>query len=65
MKKIFKNAFNREALQPFAFGVGTVLLMEYIIFPSLTVENLFLNLLSTVLIVGLIKFTVEYLKSEL
>ena len=64
MRKIFKNAFNRETLQPFAIGVGTVLLIEFIIFPGLTVKNLFVNFLSTLMIVVLIKFTIQYLRSK-
>lgn len=63
MKNLIKTAFSRETLQPFTFGVATVLLLEFIIFPGLSVEALLVNVVCATLLVGLVTFTVNYLKS--
>ena len=65
MKEIFKQSFSKETLEPFLIGVGTILLLEFIIFPGLTIANTFLNLLSATLAIGLIIFTITYLKSKI
>jgi hypothetical protein len=65
MKEIFKNAFSRQTLEPFAVGVGSVLFLEFLIFPGLSVANTLLNLISAVGLIGLIIFVVTYLKNKL
>lgn len=65
MKEVFKQAFSRETLQPFATGIATVLLLEFLIFPGLKIQNLVLNLVSAVALVGLMIFTVSYLTSKM
>ncbi len=65
MKEIFKKSFSRETLEPFFIGVGTILLLEFVIFPGLTVANTLLNLFSAILTIGLIIFTITYLKSKI
>lgn len=62
MKEIFKQSFSWETLKPFVIGMGSVLLLEFIIFPGLTIANTFINLVSGALLFGLIIFTVTYLK---
>jgi hypothetical protein len=65
MKEIFKKSFSRKTLEPFVLGVGTVLLIEFLIFPGLTVTDLFLNLFSAATLIGLIVFTIAYLRNNL
>ena len=62
MKEIFKKSFSWETLKPFVIGMGSILLLEFIIFPGLTIANTFINLISGTLLFGLIIFTVTYLK---
>ena len=61
MKEAFKYAFSWKTLKPFVFGMGSVLLLEFIIFPGLTLANTFINLISGILLVGLIIFTATYI----
>ena len=61
MKEAFKQAFSWETLKPFVFGMGSVLLLEFIIFPGLTIANTFINLISGTLLIGLIIFTMSYI----
>ena len=61
MKEAFKQAFSWETLKPFTFGMGSVLLLEFIIFPGLTIGNTFINLISGTLFIGLIIFTMTYI----
>lgn len=61
MKETFKYAFSWETLKPFVFGMGSVLLLEFIIFPGLTIANTFINLISITLLIGLIIFTATYI----
>jgi hypothetical protein len=65
MKEIFKKSFSMNTLKPFVLGVGTVLLIEFLIFPGLTVTDLFLNLFSAATLIGLIVFTIAYLRNNL
>lgn len=65
MKEIFKKSFSRETLEPFLLGVGTILLLEFLIFPGLTMANTFINLLSVGALIGLIIFIITYLKTKL
>jgi hypothetical protein len=65
MKEILKKTLAWKTLEPYAIGVGTVLLLEFLIFPGLTVNNTFINLLSAVTSLWLIIFTITYLKLKL
>jgi hypothetical protein len=65
MKEILKKTLAWKTLEPYAIGVGTVLLLEFLIFPGLTINNTFINLLSAVTLLWLIIFTTIYLKAEL
>lgn len=64
MKEIFKKSFSWDTLEPFLLGVGTILLLEFLIFPGLTIANTFINLLSAGTLIGLIIFTITYLKTK-
>lgn len=65
MKEVLEKAFNRKTLEPFLIGVGTILVLEYIIFPGLTLANSFINLLCAVISIALIIFIITYLKIKL
>lgn len=65
MKEVLEKAFNRKTLEPFLIGVGTILLLEYIIFPGLTLANSFINLLCAGISIALIIFIITYLKIKL
>jgi hypothetical protein len=44
MKKIFKKVFSRPILEPIFTIVISILILEYIIFPGLTIDNTLLNI---------------------
>jgi len=64
MKKILKKAFSIKSLEPFMVGIGVILLLEFAIFPALTIANTFLNLLGGGLGVGLAIFLYQYIKAK-
>ena len=43
MKKIFKKVFSRPILEPIVSIVASFLILEYIIFPGLTIDNTLMN----------------------
>lgn len=65
MKEILKNSFSFKTLEPFILGIGSVLLMELLIFPGLSVANTFINFISAVGLVGFLIFIIKYLKFKL
>ena len=65
MKEIFKKAFSVKSLEPFVVGISVILLLEFAIFPALTISNTFLNLLGGGLGVGLVIFLYEYVKKKI
>ena len=64
MKEIFKKAFSIKSLEPFIVGIGVILLLEFAIFPALTIANTFLNLLGGGLGVGVAIFLYQYVKKK-
>ena len=44
MKKIFKKVFSGPILEPIVTIVASILILEYIIFPGLTIDNTLLNI---------------------
>ena len=44
MKKIFKKVFSRTVIEPFVTLVSSILILEYIIFPGLTIDNTLTNI---------------------
>ena len=44
MKKIFKKVFSRTVIEPFVTLVSSILILEYIIFPGLTIDSTFTNI---------------------
>ena len=65
MKEIFKKSFSLKTLEPFILGIGSVLLLEFLIFPGLSVANTIINLISAVLLIGFLIFIITYLKINL
>lgn len=65
MKEIFKKAFSMKSFEPFIVGICVILLLEFAIFPALTIANTFLNLLGGGLGVGLLIFLYEYVKKKI
>ena len=43
MKKIFKKVFSKPILEPIVSIVASFLILEYIIFPGLTINNTLMN----------------------
>ena len=44
MKKIFKKVFSRTVIEPFVTLVSSILILEYIIFPGLTIDSTLTNI---------------------
>jgi hypothetical protein len=44
MKKIFRKVFSGPILEPIVTIVASILILEYIIFPGLTIDNTLLNI---------------------
>ncbi len=65
MKEIFKKTFSAKSLEPFIVGIGVILLLEFAIFPALTIANTFLNLLGGGLGVGVAIFLYQYVKKKI
>ena len=65
MKEIFKKAFSMKSLEPFIVGICAILLLEFAIFPALTIANTFLNLLGGGLGIGVVIFLYQYLKKKI
>lgn len=64
MKDVIKKAFNLKSLEPFLVGVGVILLLEFAIFPALTIANTFINLLGGALSIGVGIFLYQYVKKK-
>ena len=62
MRDAFKKCMNYQIVEPFAVGVISVLALEFIIYPGLTIASTVLNLISGSLLIGLIIFIVSYVK---
>ncbi len=59
MKELFKKVFSKEIMKPAIMGIISILVLEFIIFPGLTIDNTILNILSgiTGVILGIIVLT--------
>jgi hypothetical protein len=62
MKEVFKKAFSLKAMEPFLVGISIILLLEYVVYPGLTVANTVFNLLAGGLAVGILLFLYYYLR---
>jgi hypothetical protein len=59
MKELFKKVFSKEIMTPAIMAIISILVLEFIIFPGLTIDNTILNILSgiTGVILGIIVLT--------
>ena len=59
MKELFKKVFSKEIMKPTIMAIISILVLEFIIFPGLTIDNTILNILSgiTGVILGIIVLT--------
>jgi len=60
MKYIFIKVFSRPILEPVLITIVSILILEYIIFPGLTIENTLLNIGSGIIGVFLTIFILNY-----
>jgi hypothetical protein len=60
MKKIFNKVFSRPILEPLLTIIVSILILEYIIFPGLTIENTLLNIGSGIVGMFLTIFILNY-----
>ena len=59
MKELFKKVFSKEIMKPTIMAIISILVLEFIIFPGLTIDNTILNILSgiTGVVLGIIVLT--------
>ncbi len=59
MKKILNKLFTRKFIEPILIFVVSFLILEFLIFPGLTIENTFINIISGIfgIILGLVFLT--------
>ena len=59
MKELFKKVFSKEIMTPAIMAIVSILTLEFIIFPGLTIDNTILNILSgiTGVLLGIIVLT--------
>jgi hypothetical protein len=60
MKKLFKRIFCREVLEPIVIFVASMLTLEFLVYPGLTTDNTFLNLLSGAIGIILVLVVLSY-----
>jgi hypothetical protein len=59
MKELFKKVFSKEIMTPAIMAIVSILVLEFIVFPGLTIDNTILNILSgiTGVVLGIIVLT--------
>lgn len=62
MKEVFKKCMNAQIVEPFLVGIFSMLILEFVVYPGLTIPNTIFNLLSGAIGVGLIIFIVNYVR---
>jgi hypothetical protein len=65
MKKIFNKVFSKPILEPVVTTIASILILEYIIFPGLTIESTLLNLGSGILGIFLTIFILVYVDGKI
>jgi hypothetical protein len=60
MKETFKKVFNRAVLEPIVIFVASMLTLEFLVYPGLTTDNTFLNLLSGAIGIILVLVVLSY-----
>lgn len=62
MKEIFKQFKNDSKWQPVLVLLGNLAILEWIIFPGLTVANTFINMVSVFIFIAMFLFDLNYVK---
>ena len=59
MKELFKKVFSRKYMEPLILCIVSILVLDFIVFPGLTIDSTFLNILSgiTGVVLGIIVLT--------
>jgi hypothetical protein len=59
MKKIINKLFTKKVIEPILMVLVSFLILEFLIFPGLTIENTFINIISGIfgIILGLVFLT--------
>lgn len=65
MKETFKKVFNRVVLEPIIIFIVTMLTLEFLIYPGLTIDNTLLNILSGALGVFLALVLLAYVDGKI
>lgn len=65
MKETFKKVFNRVVLEPIIIFIVTMLTLEFLIYPGLTIDNTLLNILSGALGVFLVLVLLAYIDGKI
>jgi len=65
MKNIFNKVFSRPILEPVLITIVSILILEYIIFPGLTIENTLLNIGSAIVGIFLTIFILSYVDGKI
>lgn len=62
MKNVFRKCVNAQIVEPFLVGVVTMLVLEFIIYPGLTMKNTVLNMVAGSFGIGIIIFIINYVR---
>jgi hypothetical protein len=65
MKETFKKVFNRVILEPIIIFIVTMLTLEFLIYPGLSIDNTLLNILSGALGVFLALVLLAYIDGKI
>jgi hypothetical protein len=57
-----KNPFKHEAWGPIGVVLGNIAILDWLIFPGLTVSSSFVNVLSVILFIAIFLFDIDYVK---
>lgn len=59
MKELFKKVFSRKFMEPLTICIVSILVLEFIIFPGLTIDSTILNILSGIIgvVLGIVVLT--------
>jgi FtsH-binding integral membrane protein len=64
MKEIVNKLKNDSRWQPVLVFLGNLIILEFIIFPGLTVSSTFINMLCVLIFIALFLFDLNYVKEK-
>lgn len=65
MKETFKKVFNRAVLEPIIIFIVSILVLEFLIYPGLSIDNTLLNILAGALGVFLALVVLAYIDGKI